>query len=137
MQSLARKINNLLGMTGLGQAAMANSLPVVIASDQDAVAVVVDQSKVTAVINYVNSIGTAEVNVPGTAASNRYAIRIQNVHATDDVYLGTSTGVSSLTGWRLRPEESVRILAGGDVTIYAKPSGSSVNVRTIEECWVP
>ncbi|MBE2197479.1 MAG: hypothetical protein IAE79_02640, partial [Anaerolinea sp.] len=39
MQSLARKIVDLLGITSKGQATMANSLPIAIASNQSAVPV--------------------------------------------------------------------------------------------------
>lgn len=133
MQSLGRKIVNFLGLTSLGTNSADNSLPVVLASDHNNIPVYVYGGGSSTVIGNVTTVGTPATKIPNTPSIGRYAIQIQNVHATSVIHLGTSSGVTAADGWKLLPGESVRISCDDSADIWAVPAVAHIDVRYIEE----
>lgn len=77
------------------------------------------------------------VSVGAAAASYRVgsgarsSILIQNVHATQDLYLGTDENVLTTTGFKVPPGQSVRLTHRGP--LFAIASGAATDTRFIEE----
>jgi hypothetical protein len=71
---------------------------------------------------------TAAQIVPGR--SLRDSVVIQNVHATQVLYLGTNASVTTANGLKLLAGESVRLELAGPV--YGIASGADTDVRFFE-----
>lgn len=76
------------------------------------------------------SIGVA-AGVVSNAGSARTSVVIQNNHATQDLYLGTDTSVTTATGLHLAAGESIRLTHKG--IVYGIASGAATDVRVFEE----
>ena len=84
-------------------------------------------------VNYTVSTSAVQISPPAVAASNSYSIVIQNTHATNIVYVGTSNAVtSSVYGLSLPSGGSVSI---DDLTpidqLWVISSGSATPVNTM------
>ena len=128
MQSLVRKISSLLGITSTGQATMANSLPVVIASNQSVLTVATAPGYYEVLIRAESSIGTPPLLISPTA--KRVTIKIQNA-ASEDAFVGTDDTIG-LSGWKLQPGESLS-LQDTDSYLWVKAATSGPSVVIIEE----
>lgn len=72
------------------------------------------------------TVGTSAVLVI-TGAVGREEVTIQNVHASNILYLGTDSSVATTTGLKLLAGESMTVRSGGP--IYGIASGASTDVR--------
>jgi len=89
----------------------------------------------TSVLQTTTSIGGTAAKVPGTALNYRRAIIVQNNHASNTVYLGSSTvtaDTAATGGYQLGPGDSVAFTLDGSVDLYAIASAASTPVCTIE-----
>lgn len=81
------------------------------------------------------TVGTTavEVKVGASALADRRIVKIYNMDSTNKVYIGTSSGVTTLTGFPVKPDSEITftIAAGSSVTLYAVAEGN-VDVRVIE-----
>lgn len=105
--------NNLIGrVDNIGSAALTNNMVV---------------GKIT--------VGTTpvEVKVGTQALANRRLVKVYNMNPTNKIYIGTSSGVTTSTGYPIKPdsEETFVIAAGASVTLYAVAE-ADVDVRVIE-----
>lgn len=106
-----------------GQKTMANSFPVVIASDQSTINVNSTGSStvsgtVNTNLNGLNTfqtsqytVGTSATQITVTPLTNRssMSIKVRTAGATDVVYVGNSSGVTSSTGFPLFNGDSVQL----------------------------
>jgi hypothetical protein len=76
------------------------------------------------------SIGAA-ASVVKAARFRRESILIQNVHASQTLYIGSDSSVLTTTGLKIAAGESVRVRTKGDV--YGIASGAATDVRYFEE----
>jgi len=87
------------------------------------------------VLQTVTTVGTNATKVPASALAYRKAIIIQNVHASNIVYIGSSTvtaDTAATGGFQLGPLDAVAITLDGSVDMYAIASGANTPVVTIE-----
>lgn len=81
------------------------------------------------------TVGTTpiEIKVGTQALANRRLVKVYNVDQTNKIYVGTSSGVTTSTGYPIKPdsEETFVIAAGTSVTLYAVAE-ADVDVRVIE-----
>jgi len=117
----------------LGQEAMADSVPVVIASDQSAIPV--SQPGLSGgILQSVTTVGVTAVPLPATPLAGRATMLVQNVGATT-IYLGASTVTASTAatgGLQLLPGQSVPISLAAAVLLYAISSAAGGLVVTFE-----
>ena len=87
------------------------------------------------VLQATTTVGASATKVPATALDYRRAILVQNNHATQTVYLGTSTvtaDTAATGGYQLGPSDSVTFTLDGSADLWAIASGSSTPVCTVE-----
>ena len=124
----ASKVVNLLGITAKGQATMANSLPVVIASNQGVLPVAVPLGSYAATIRAESSIGTPPLLIEPTA--KRVTIKIQNV-ASENAFVGSDDTIG-IAGWQLKPGEFLT-LQDTDSDFWVKAATTNPSVVIVEE----
>jgi hypothetical protein len=127
----------ILGVTAKGQATMANSLPVVIASDQQLTTTT--GAKNALVFSYYRDPGEPPYPLdpfplPTTATPNRTSVTIQNVHASANLYISTDDEVAVLSGYKVIPGASVTLQASATTVIYgiSDAVNNLADVRIIE-----
>lgn len=59
-------------------------------------------------------------------------IIVQNVNQSGYIYLGGSDVSSSSYGFRLGPDQSIRVKLTGKATIYAIPSENNLNLAVLK-----
>lgn len=81
------------------------------------------------------TVGTTpvEIKVGAQALANRRLVKVYNADQTNKIYVGTSSGVTTSTGYPIKPDsaETFIIAAGSSVTLYAVAE-ADVDVRVIE-----
>ena len=130
----AIKVTSLLGITTKGQATKANSLPVVLASDQT-LTIEVGAKSALVFSTQKNTLESADAQpLPATAQEARTSITIQNVHASGNLFISDDDEVTVATGYRLIPGESITLEAGAGTIIYgiSSAAGNAMDVRIIE-----
>lgn len=75
------------------------------------------------------SVGTSATLIRA-AASARDAIIVQNAHASNLLYIGTDSSVTTSNGLRVGAGESISVPTRGNV--YGIASGASTDVRYLE-----
>jgi len=133
----ASKVVNLLGITAKGQATMANSLPVVLASDQNLT--VTNAAKNALIFSHYRDPGeppypSDPFPLPTTATSNRTTLTIQNAHASANLYISTDDEVTDGIGYKIVPGASVTLQASDSTVIYgiSDAVNNLADVRIIE-----
>lgn len=76
------------------------------------------------------AVGASAVIVKA-ARMRRESILVQNVHASQVLYLGSDASVTTSNGLKVVAGESVRVRTKGD--IYGIASGAATDVRYFEE----
>jgi hypothetical protein len=134
MQSLVRKINSLVGITSKGQATMANSLPVVLASDQQ---LVVATGAKNALVFSTEKNATEILDprpLPASPVTGRNTLILQNAHASGNLYISDDDAVTTTSGYKLPPGSSITLLASSTTIIYgiSDAASNAMDVRIIE-----
>lgn len=115
---------------GLGQTTMSASMPVTIASDQSQVGVNFSSSSFLATQT---PIATTATQVLASPLANRRSISIANLDASNRVWIGTSNGVLTTTGYVVEPKTTLSLPFNASVTsIYMIASTASVTVCLME-----
>lgn len=78
------------------------------------------------------SIGTSAAPLPTTALKHRRAIIIQNVHASNKLYVGHTSTIDTLSGFRLEPGDVLTIPMIEDFVVYTIANVTDTDVRIIE-----
>lgn len=82
-----------------------------------------------------DSYGTVSVGATATLIKGAKAVRnsilIQNVHATQTLYVGLDASVLTTTGIRINAGDSMEISDGG-AEVYGIASGAATDVRYME-----
>jgi hypothetical protein len=84
----------------------------------------------------VNAYGQGSVGTPaaqiaaGASLALKYGIRIKNLHATQDLYVGFDNLVTNLTGIKIRPYEEAPFAIANRSSIWLYGSGASTTY-----CW--
>jgi hypothetical protein len=72
------------------------------------------------------SVGTSATQIAsGASLALKYGIRIKNLHATQDLYVGFDNSTSNTTGVKLRAGEEAPFVVNNRNVIYLYGSGSS------------
>lgn len=85
------------------------------------------------------SLGYGAISVGGTAASivpanpRRERVFIQNLHATQDLYIGGDASVATTTGWKLVAAGGAVTLQGHQGAVFGIGSGAATVGRYLEE----
>lgn len=116
----------------LGQKTSANSLPVVVASDQSAINV-----NLQGLIQFKTSqttVGTSAVQLDASPLTTRSSVSIKAVTTTtsDIIYIGNSSGVISSTGYPLFGGDSVQIDITSAQAIWAIGSSAGQTAFLLE-----
>jgi hypothetical protein len=115
---------------GLGQTTMSASMPVTIASDQSQVGVNFSSSSFLATQA---SIATSATQVLASPLANRRSISVANTDASNRVWIGTSNGVLTTTGYVVEPKTTLSLPFNASVTsIYMIASTAAVTVCLME-----
>jgi hypothetical protein len=109
-----------------GQATGANSVPVVIASDQGALPAPNIAVAATAV-----TVTTTATKMPTTPLANRKEITVQNQDATLSLFVGPS-GVTTASGIEIIPMGTLTLRLGPSVDLYGIVASGSINARALE-----
>ena len=83
---------------------------------------------------YATAIGTSEVRLfDGTTAGNafkRTGVLVHNMHASNIIYVGDATGVSSTAHWyQINPGDTYLVPFSEDLSFYAIASAASTTWR--------
>lgn len=130
----AFRVANLLGITAKGQATAANSLPVVLASDQIVnIGTVAKNALVFSVEkNLIEDLLPRPL--PGSPTAQRSSITIQNAHASANLYLSVADDMTPGNGYKLIPGAAITLEASDTTILYgiSDASGNAMDVRMIE-----
>ena len=77
------------------------------------------------------TVTTAAGVIVSVPLSNRRAVAIHNL-GTAPIYLGSTSGVTTVTGWRVAPDEKQTLPFGPALVVYAVAESGSVPVRMLE-----
>jgi hypothetical protein len=130
----ASKVVNLLGITAKGQATMANSLPVVVASDQN-LTVTTGAKNALIFSEQKNAIESSDpLPLPATPTAQRNTLILQNVHASGNLFISTDDEMTTASGYKLVPGASVTLQASATTVIYgiSDAVSNAMDVRIIE-----
>lgn len=89
----------------------------------------------TSVLQTTTDVDQVAEAVPATTLNHRRMIIIQNNHASNTVYIGSSTvtaDTAATGGYQLGPSDSVAFTLDGSVAIYAISSADNSPVTTLE-----
>ena len=135
LQRIAQRLSSIIALlpAALGQGTMAQSLRVVVASDQSAIPVS-QPGLGGGILQKATTVGTTAVPVPAAPLAGRATMIVQNVGATT-IYLGSSTvtaDTAATGGLQLLPGQSVPIDLSSAVLLYAISSAAGGLVQTTE-----
>jgi hypothetical protein len=112
-----------------GQETMAGSLPVVIASDQSAVAVTPASLAVAVAVAAV-TVGTSAAALPASALANRRTVTVYN-NGSATIFLGPS-GVLTTTGLPVTAGSAFSLDLAAGVVLYGISGSAGQDVRVLE-----
>ena len=82
-------------------------------------------------INTQVNVGTTAVKLPTTPLKYRRAIAIFNNDASENLYIGFDSSVTTGTGWPIPPSSSLPMDINGAVEVYGIAS-STIDIRILE-----
>lgn len=77
------------------------------------------------------TVGTSEIELPGTPLAGRDTVTIQNRGTSDSIYVGP-TGVTTATGLEIGKRSSMTLELGPSVDVFGISGTASQNVRVFE-----
>lgn len=83
---------------------------------------------------YTTALGTTEVNLfdgtTGGATYRRTGVLVHNMHASNTIYVGDATGISSTAHWyQIAPGDTYLVPFSENVSFFAIASGASTTWR--------
>lgn len=78
------------------------------------------------------TIGTTSSQVLTTALANRKRVLMRNLHATQNIFAGTTTSVLTTTGYRIGPGQEVDLPLGPNLALWLIADAAGTGVALVE-----